>query len=56
MSDAQMHGLGRRRGLWVPAEEVQRHLAFGWELIEVAMAGPDAVLLAPPQWQQEKTA
>lgn len=43
--------LGRRRGVFIPAAEVQAYQACGWVLIDdlAGMSGGgDAVLMAPP--------
>lgn len=51
ITPADMHDLGRKRGVWIPVGEVEAHLLFGWEIVEV-VARHERVLMAPPKAQE----
>lgn len=50
---ADKHDLGRKRGVWVPNDDVEAHLLNGWSIADIA---PDAVLMARPAVKQREAA
>jgi len=42
----------RERGIYIPADEVQIHLANGWTIIDMPI-GSDETLMRPPAIERE---
>lgn len=55
ITPADMHDLGRKRGVWIPVAEVERYVLFGWEIVEVVPRHTH-VLMAEPAQEKEQAA
>lgn len=47
--------LGRCRGVWVPAEDIEAHLSMGWVIADTWSSG-DHVLMRQPANDKERAA